>query len=94
MTFYAHAQRKSILFDVQRDESQEEVPETPVTNLELHGNPSPFTVYALVRQALLEKCMKEATKVYQRSSASLSDSEAEEDGEERGKDGVVRIPKV
>ncbi|XP_052283534.1 E3 ubiquitin-protein ligase MYCBP2-like isoform X2 [Dreissena polymorpha] len=79
---------------LKRDESQEEVPETPVTNLELHGNPSPFTVYALVRQALLEKCMKEATKVYQRSSASLSDSEAEEDGEERGKDGVVRIPKV
>ena len=78
----------------QRDQSPEELPETQITNLELHPNPSTFNVYALVRQALLEKCMKEATKVYQKSSSSFSDSETEEEGDEKSKDAGIRIPKV
>ncbi|WAQ99892.1 MYCB2-like protein [Mya arenaria] len=77
-----------------RDQSPEELPETPITNLELHANPSTFNVYALVRQALLEKCMKEATKVYQKTTLSLSDSETEEEGEDKSKDAGIRIPKI
>lgn len=79
---------------VQRDQSPDELPEVQATNLELHNNPSSFNVYAIVRQALLEKCMKEATKVYQSSSAVYSDSETEEEGEERAKDVGIKIPKV
>lgn len=78
----------------QRDPSPEELPEVQVTNLELPDSPSAFNVYAVVRQALLEKCMKEATKVYQKSSSGFSDSETDEETEEKSKDSGIRIPKV
>lgn len=38
--------------------------------------------------------MKEATKVYEKSTGNISDSESEEEVEDKGKDAVVRIPKV
>ena len=38
--------------------------------------------------------MKEATKVYQQSVARLSESDTDDDGEERNRDNVVKIPKV
>jgi hypothetical protein len=78
----------------QRDASPEEVPESTVTNLEIPGNPSTFNVYALVRQTLLEKCMKEATKVYQKSTGNFSDSETDEEIEDKSRDVAVKIPKV
>lgn len=51
-------------------------------------------MYALVRQTLLEKCMKETTKVFQKSSGNFSDSESDEETEEKVKDAGVKIPKV
>ncbi|XP_053398701.1 E3 ubiquitin-protein ligase MYCBP2-like isoform X4 [Mercenaria mercenaria] len=77
-----------------RDASPEEIPENLTTNLEIPGNPSTFNVYALVRQTLLEKCMKEATKVYQKSTGNFSDSETDEETDDKSKDAAVKIPKI
>ena len=38
--------------------------------------------------------MKEATKVYQKSSSGYSDTESDEESEEKNRDGGIRIPKV
>ena len=38
--------------------------------------------------------MKEATVVYQQSVSRLSESDTDEDSEERSRDNIVKIPKV
>ncbi|KAL4230611.1 E3 ubiquitin-protein ligase mycbp2 [Mactra antiquata] len=77
-----------------RDASPEELPETNITNLEIASSPSSFNVYALVRQTLLERCMKETAKVFQKSSGNFTDSESDEETEEKVKDACVKIPKI
>ena len=81
-------------FVFQGDQTSEVVPDINIPNLELSGNPSLFNVYALVRKSLLERCMKEAAVVYQQSVSRLSESDTDEDNEERGRENLVKIPKV
>ena len=78
----------------QGEQNTDALPDISVPNLELAGNPSLFNVYALVRRSLLERCMKEATKVYQQSVSRLSESDTDDDGEERSRDNIIKIPKV
>jgi hypothetical protein len=65
-----------------------------IPNIELCGNPSVFNAYAQIRQSVLERCMKEAARVYHQSTGQLTDSESEEEGDERSKEVPVKIPKV
>lgn len=63
--------------------------------VELAGNPSSFNVYAHVRQTVLEQCMKDAAKVYQKGvSIQVSDTDTEEEVEDKSKEPAIKIPKV
>lgn len=65
-----------------RDKSPE-VTETSPPTLEICGNPSQFTVYSTVRQSILEQCMKEASQIYHQSQSIPSDSDTDEEREEK-----------
>ena len=79
---------------LQRDKSPEHVDQQP-PNLELAGNPSAFSVFASVRQVVLESEMKEASRVYMQSiSAAVSDSECEEEAEDKLREAIMKMPKV
>ncbi|VDH90727.1 E3 ubiquitin-protein ligase MYCBP2, partial [Mytilus galloprovincialis] len=76
-----------------RDKSPETSESAPPT-LEICGNPSMFTVYSTVRQSILEQCMKEATQIYHQSQSLPSDSETDEEREEKSREGPIKLPKI
>ena len=62
--------------------------------VELPGNPSSFSVYAHVRNLVLENAARQAQCIYLSVTQPLpSDSESDVDSE-RGKDTTIQIPKV
>ena len=78
----------------QREKSPERW-ESQQPTLELHSNPSGFSVYAIVRQSVLEEQIKETAQVFlQACNGPQSDTESDEDSEEKTRDGLFRIPKV
>lgn len=78
----------------QREKSPESI-EPQLPNVELSGNPSSFTVYSVVRQAALEQSIKDAACIYhQATKPPGSDSECEEELEEKSKEPSIKIPKV
>ncbi|KAL3880398.1 hypothetical protein ACJMK2_032642, partial [Sinanodonta woodiana] len=78
----------------QKREKSPEIKEAHAPNIELCGNASVFNVYSAVRQALLERCMKEATRVYQQSMGQNSDSDSEGDTDEKFREAIIKLPKI
>ncbi|XP_069130438.1 LOW QUALITY PROTEIN: E3 ubiquitin-protein ligase MYCBP2-like [Argopecten irradians] len=76
-----------------RDKSPENT-DNPVPNLDVSLNPSVFNVYSAVRQAVLERCMKEASQIYHHSVTAQSDSDSDDTGDEKGKEATIKIPKI
>lgn len=65
------------------------------TTPEIHGNASSFTVYAMVRQSVLVQGIRDASRVYHlANSGAASDTESDEDADEKNKDACIKIPKV
>lgn len=77
----------------QRDKSPEST-EIRRISVDLYANPSLFTVYAAVRQTVLEQCMNEATHIYHQSISPTTDSDSDEDGEEKSKELAIKLPKI
>lgn len=77
----------------QRDKSPEST-EIRRISVDLYANPSLFTVYAAVRQTVLEQCMNEATHIYHQSVSPTTDSDSDEDSEEKSKELAIKLPKV
>lgn len=86
-------ERYYTLFTQQRDKSPEST-EIRRISVDLYANPSLFTVYAAVRQTVLEQCMNEATHIYHQSISPTTDSDSDEDGEEKSKELAIKLPKV
>lgn len=79
----------------QREKSPE-LPESGIiTTAELHGNASAFTVFATVRQSVLVRGIRDASRLYHlANNGADSDSESDEDADEKNKDATIKIPKV
>ncbi|XP_062580615.1 E3 ubiquitin-protein ligase MYCBP2-like [Saccostrea cucullata] len=77
----------------QRDKSPEST-EIHRISVDLYANPSLFTVYAAVRQTVLEQCMNEATQIYHESVSPATDSDSDEEGEEKSKELAIKLPKI
>lgn len=86
-------ERYYTFFTQQRDKSPEST-EIRQISVDLYANPSLFTVYAAVRQTVLEQCMNEATHIYHQSISPTTDSDSDEDGEEKSKELAIKLPKV
>ena len=82
------------LFILQRERSPERIDLQPPC-IELDGNPSSFIVYAGVRQAVLEHQMRQVSTAYTAASNPwCSDSDSEEEDQDRAKDSAPKMPKV
>ncbi len=64
-------------------------------NIELQGNPSSFVVYASVRQSVLEQQVKHVSQIYTQANLPwFSDSDSEEDADDKNKENISKLPKV
>ncbi|XP_074650729.1 E3 ubiquitin-protein ligase MYCBP2-like [Tubulanus polymorphus] len=78
---------------VKRDKSPENAEFHP-PHIELHENPSAFSVYASIKQLVLEQQTKETRQTFVVAhSAQISDGDSDED-EEKTKDPQITIPKI
>ncbi|XP_076446720.1 E3 ubiquitin-protein ligase MYCBP2-like isoform X7 [Babylonia areolata] len=87
---------KSKSKDRKQREKSPELSETAIsTTAELHGNASAFTVFASVRQCVLVQGIRDASRLYHLANTDPgSDSESDEDGDEKNKDATIKIPKI
>ncbi|KAK7473507.1 hypothetical protein BaRGS_00035260, partial [Batillaria attramentaria] len=62
---------------------------------ELHGNASAFTVFATVRQSVLVQGIRDASRLYHLASGGPgSDTESDEDADDKNKETSIKIPKI
>lgn len=59
--------------------------------LELNPNPSMFRVFATIRQAVMEKKLREESLIFLRSVQGLSEENEETEEEERSKESPIKV---
>lgn len=93
--FYVYASYAFVLLLDQQREKSPELLEPPSSVITTHGNTSKFSVYAIVRQAVLAQAIRESTRLYNLANMPTdSDSDSDDDGDDKSKDPQIKLPKV